>query len=101
VWSGSSGSRLLAALAVCGGACAAVLLFELLRPAPRRAWPALSGGLGTSAHAGVDGGWFLFDARLESQRDGLLGPLPGVPSGDGAEPGGALDPAPLAREPSR
>lgn len=101
MWSGSSGSRLLLAAGALLAASVAVLLLEARRSEPAGAWAALSGGLGTSSRVGTDAGWFLFDARLESQRDSALGPLPGVPASDADGQGGGLELAPFASRPSR
>ena len=109
MWSGASsaslsesrGSAVLLALGALAVASVAVLALEARRVARPLAWAALSGGVGTSANAGVGEGWFLFDARMESQRDGQLGPLPGVPSSDGAGVAGGLEHSPLVRRPPR
>jgi len=96
VWNGAKGRAPLVALAALVAASAAVLVFEARRTDPGGAWVGLSGGLGTSAHAGVDAGWFLFDARLESQRDSLL-----APASDAAGVGSVLELAPFTRGTSR
>jgi hypothetical protein len=78
----SSGRRTRALLGVAGGlalACAALLAAEALREPPSRAWFELSAGLGLGSRAGVASGFFGYDARLESRRDGELGPVVGTP----------------------
>ena len=64
-------------------ACAGVLVVEARRDAGARNWFGLSAGLGLGSQAGIDGGFFAYDARLESLPDSALSPLVGSPLGAG------------------
>jgi hypothetical protein len=54
-----------------------VLAIEARREVRVSSWAQASSGLGIGSQAGVEAGFFAFDARLESAPDGQLTPLPG------------------------
>ena len=95
------GRALLVALAGACAACGLVLAAESRREVLSMQWTELSGGLGLGSHAGVDSGFFAYDARLESLADGALGPQPGMELGNGAGAGGVQVIAPVPRPSSR
>ncbi len=95
MWCGRRAALLVGGVLGAALACALVLWFEARRVAPAHAWPQLSVGLGIGSAAGVEHGFFAFDARLESWPESAFEPLPGAAIG--ASAGGAFTLAPLAR----
>jgi len=89
-------AKLVAALAAAVAIlCALVLASEAARGTRASAWREASAGLGLGARAGAGGGFFAYDARLETQPEGRFAPFPGAARVDG--PGGALDVPALER----
>ncbi len=95
MWCGRRGALLVGGVVGAALACGLVLGFEARADAPRHAWPALSAGLGIGSQAGVEYGFFAYDARLESLPESAFEPLPGAAIGACA--GGAFTLAPLVR----
>ncbi|HTF86985.1 MAG TPA: hypothetical protein VK843_01155 [Planctomycetota bacterium] len=85
----------VASLAAAAVACALILVFEARRGSGPTSWSRLSIGLGIGSQAGVGAGFFAYDPRLESDRDGRLAPLPGVSVDAGA--GGVFTLRPSSR----
>ena len=93
MWSGLRQQLVAAGAAGVAVACALVLAGEALRAPRDSGWASVSAGLGLGARTGVAGGFFAYDARLETHPDGAFAPFPGAALGTG--PGGVLDtPAP-------
>ncbi|MEO6709610.1 MAG: hypothetical protein ABI054_10760 [Planctomycetota bacterium] len=85
----------VASLAAAIVACASILLSEARRGRGPTSWSRVSIGLGVGSQAGVEAGFFAYDPRLESDRDGRLAPLPGVCVDAGA--GGVFTLGPASR----
>ncbi len=95
MWCGRRGALLAGGVAGAALACVLVLWFESRRASGAQDWPRLSAGIGLGSQAGVELGFFAYDARLESMPESAFETLPGSAIDSGAC--GVLVLAPISR----